>query len=87
MEMDAASASVEVKTSKIKISSRPMLVLMGTVPVKATTENGPINAGDLLTVSSKPDYAMRCARAKECEGTIIGKALEGLKVMKEKYLC
>lgn len=57
---------------------RPMLALMGRVPVKATTENGPIRPGDLLTVSSKPGYAMRCADAKECDGVIIGKALEGL---------
>ncbi|MCH8126651.1 choice-of-anchor B family protein [candidate division KSB1 bacterium] len=78
VEMDAASASVEVKTSKIKISSRPMLVLMGRVPVKATTENGQIHPGDLLTISNKPGFAMRCAEAKECEGVIIGKALEGL---------
>ena len=57
---------------------RPMLALMGRVPVKVTTEKGPINAGDLLTVSSKPGYAMRCAGANECEGAIIGKALQGL---------
>ena len=53
-----------------------MLALLGRVPVKATTENGPIRIGDLLTVSSsKAGYAMRCLVAKECEGVIIGKAL------------
>ena len=57
----------------------PMLTLLGRVPVKATTDNGPILPGDLLTVSSKPGYAMLCAKAKSCEGAIIGKALEGLK--------
>ena len=57
---------------------RPMLALMGRVPVKATTENGPIRPGDPLTVSSKPGYARRCAKAKACDGAIIGKALEGL---------
>ncbi|MFQ5853883.1 MAG: hypothetical protein ACE5JU_25265 [Candidatus Binatia bacterium] len=46
--------------------------------MKATTENGAIHPGDLLTVSSKPGYAMRCAEAKACEGAIIGKALEAL---------
>jgi hypothetical protein len=51
---------------------------MGVVPVKATTENGPIKPGDLLTTSSTPGYAMRCAIPKECEGAIIGKALEPL---------
>ena len=57
---------------------RPMLALLGKVPVKATTENGAIRPGDLLTVSSKPGYAMRCTRAKKCEGAIIGKAMEAL---------
>jgi hypothetical protein len=56
---------------------RPMLALMGRVPVKATTQNGPIRPGDLLTVSSKPGYAMRCAEPQACAGAI-GKALEAL---------
>ena len=43
-----------------------MLTLMGRVPVKVTTENGPIHLGDLLTISSKPVYAMRCAPARGC---------------------
>ncbi len=64
--------------SKGGVLGRPMLALMGRVPVKTTTESGPIHPGDLLTVSSKPGYAMRCAEAKECEGAIIGKALEPL---------
>ena len=51
---------------------------MGRVPVKATTENGAIQPGDLLTIANKPGYAMRCSRAKKCEGAIIGKALETL---------
>jgi len=54
-----------------------MLALMGRVPVKATTQNGPIRPGDLLTVSSKPGYAMRCAEPQACTGAI-GKALEAL---------
>ena len=59
-------------------AERPLLALMGKVPVKVTTENGPIRPGDLLTVSSKPGYAMRCAESKAQERAIIGKALEGL---------
>ncbi|MBI1744112.1 hypothetical protein HYR54_13745 [Candidatus Acetothermia bacterium] len=59
--------------------SRPLLALMGRVPVKATTENGPIHPGDLLIVSAThPGYAMRCADAKSCEGAEVGKALEAL---------
>ncbi|MCS6937607.1 MAG: hypothetical protein NZV61_08705, partial [Candidatus Bipolaricaulota bacterium] len=55
------------------------LALMGRVPVKATTEGGPIRPGDLLTSSSKPGYAMRCANPQICEGALLGKALEELK--------
>jgi hypothetical protein len=57
---------------------RPLLALLGRVPVKATTENGPIRPGDLLTSASKPGYAMRCEDIHRCEGAIIGKALEAL---------
>jgi hypothetical protein len=57
---------------------RPLLALLGRVPVKATTENGPIRPGDLLTSASKPGYAMRCASPKLCEGALLGKALEPL---------
>ena len=57
---------------------RPLLALVGRVPVKATTENGPIRPGDLLTSASKPGYAMRCGDVAQCEGAIIGKALEAL---------
>jgi len=51
------------------------LALVGTVPVKATAENGLINPGDLLTTSSKPGYAMVCKDRKKCAGAIVGKAL------------
>jgi len=57
---------------------RALLALLGRVPVKATTENGPIRPGDLLTSASKPGYAMRCASPKLCEGALLGKALEAL---------
>ena len=63
---------------------RPMLALTGTVPVKVTAENGPIQPGDLLVSSSTPGYAMK---AKPVvingieiypTGSILGKALESL---------
>jgi hypothetical protein len=57
---------------------RRLLALLGRVPVKATTENGPIRPGDLLTSASKPGYAMRCASPKLCEGALLGKALQPL---------
>ncbi|MCS6936162.1 MAG: PQQ-dependent sugar dehydrogenase [Candidatus Bipolaricaulota bacterium] len=55
-----------------------LLALLGRVPVKVTTENGPIRPGDLLTSSSQPGYAMRCRSPRECEGAIVGKALQSL---------
>jgi hypothetical protein len=48
--------------------------LIGRVPVKVSTENGPIKIGDYLTVSSIPGYAMKATLA----GHVIGKALENL---------
>jgi len=54
------------------------LAIMGVVPVKASTENGPIHPGDLLTTSSTPGHAMRCQGVEQCFGRVIGKALEGL---------
>ncbi|MFQ6033897.1 MAG: hypothetical protein ACE5KR_03445, partial [Candidatus Bipolaricaulia bacterium] len=57
---------------------KALLALLGTVSVKATTENGPIRPGDLLTTSSIPGYAMRCPDPTVCADTIIGKALEPL---------
>ena len=59
-------------------SSKATIALMGTVPVKVTTENGPIHPGDLLTTSSRSGYAMVCNDANKCSGAIVGKALEGL---------
>ncbi len=65
------------------ISTRPGLILgpvaenayavalSGRVPVKVTTENGPIKVGDLLTSSSREGYAMRATSA----GAVIGRVL------------
>lgn len=60
------------------VEDKPLIALMGTVSVKATTENGPIHPGDLLTTSSTPGHAMACQDTKKCGGAIIGKALEPL---------
>jgi hypothetical protein len=57
---------------------RPVLALAGTAPVKVTNEAGSIQVGDLLTTSSTPGFAMRCADRVECIGAILGKALEPL---------
>ncbi|WP_162015840.1 hypothetical protein [Chloroflexus aurantiacus] len=53
------------------------LAVVGVVPVKVSTENGPIQPGDLLVASATPGHAMR-AGTNPPQGTVIGKALEGL---------
>jgi len=50
------------------------IALVGRVPVKVTTENGLIKAGDLITSSSKAGYGMKAAKA----GVVLGQALEDL---------
>lgn len=47
------------------------IALAGRVRVKVSTENGPIQVGDLLTVSSIPGVAMKATKA----GYVIGRAL------------
>jgi len=53
------------------------LAVVGVVPVKVSAENGPIRPGDLLVASSTPGHAMK-AGSNPPQGTVIGKALEGL---------
>lgn len=48
------------------------IALVGRVPVKISTENGPVRIGDYLTASSIPGYAMRATQA----GRALGRALE-----------
>ncbi len=55
-----------------KVAKPVMLALAGRVPVKVSTENGPIEVGDYLTSSSVPGVAMRAIRP----GPTVGKALE-----------
>lgn len=59
--------------------NRPVLAITGRVPVKATTENGPIQIGDLLVSSSTPGYAMRCGDLQKAVGAVVGKAMEPLR--------
>lgn len=48
------------------------IALVGRVPVKVTSENGPIRTGDPLTISSIPGVAMKATET----GTSIGYAME-----------
>jgi hypothetical protein len=60
------------------------VAILGIVPTKVTTENGPIRVGDLLVTASTPAHAMKAKSitVNEVEiyptGTILGKALEPL---------
>jgi hypothetical protein len=58
--------------------SRPVLAIAGRVPLLVTTENGPIQIGDLLVSSSTPGAAMR-GDPEDCVGAVVGKAMEPLK--------
>ncbi len=58
--------------------NRPMLAIAGRVPVKVSTENGPIQVGDLLVSSSTPGVAMRGSDPSACVGSVVGKAMEPL---------
>jgi hypothetical protein len=53
------------------------LAVVGIVPVKASTENGPITPGAMLVASSTPGHAM-AGGANPPQGTVVGKALSGL---------
>jgi hypothetical protein len=53
------------------------LAIVGVVPAKVSAENGAICPGDLLVASATPGHAMK-AGANPPQGTVIGKALEGL---------
>ncbi|HEX8113249.1 MAG TPA: hypothetical protein VF516_36210 [Kofleriaceae bacterium] len=55
---------------------RRPIALVGRVKIKVCSETGPIRAGDLLTTSSRPGHAMRCADPAAHPGAIAGKALE-----------
>jgi hypothetical protein len=54
------------------------VAMVGIVPCKVSTENGPIRRGDLLVTSSKPGYAMRGTDRSLLSGAIIGKAMQSL---------
>jgi hypothetical protein len=70
-------------TSRVDKNELPVAII-GIVPTKVSTENGSIHAGDLLTTSTTPGYAMkpiprRVGRSRIYPtGTILGKALEPL---------
>ena len=58
--------------------------LLGCVPTKVDATKYPVQAGDALTTSSTPGYAMKAIDPKP--GTILGKALESLPTGKKKIM-
>jgi hypothetical protein len=54
------------------------MAMVGIVPTKVTTENGPIHRGDLLVTSSRPGYAMKGTDRTRMLGAVIGKAMGSL---------
>ncbi len=52
------------------------LAVVGIVPCRVTTENGPIQAGDLLVASSTLGHAMKGTDRSKMLGAVVGKALE-----------
>jgi hypothetical protein len=61
------------------LKSRIPLAMIGIVPCKVTTENGPIAPGDLLVTSSTPGYAMKGTNRIRMLGAVAGKALGPLR--------
>jgi len=54
------------------------VAIAGRVYVKATSSNGSIKPGDLLTTSDVPGYAMKATDHDRAQGAVIGKAMTGL---------
>jgi hypothetical protein len=59
-------------------SAEVPLAVVGIVPCKVTTENGPIQPGDLLVTSSRAGFAMKGTDRRRLVGAVVGKALEPL---------
>lgn len=64
-------------TEETKSTEVPM-AMVGRVPTKVSTENGPIKVGDLLVTSSTLGYAMKGTDRGQILGAVVGKALGSL---------
>jgi len=61
-----------------KSSDEIPMAMVGIVPAKVSTENGPIHKGDLLVTASTPGYAMKGTDRSRMLGAVIGKAMGSL---------
>jgi hypothetical protein len=59
----------------VKSKEEIPMAMIGIVPAKVSTENGPVLPGDLLVASSTPGYAMKGTDKDKLTGAIIGKAM------------
>jgi hypothetical protein len=59
-----------------KLDDTVPLGVIGVIPTKVSTENGPIRRGDLLVTSSIAGYAMKGTDPSRMLGAVIGKALQ-----------
>jgi hypothetical protein len=66
------------RQSLLKESEEIPMAMIGIVPSKVTTENGPIHRGDLLVTSSKAGYGMKGTDRSRLVGAVIGKAMGSL---------
>jgi hypothetical protein len=74
-----ASSITDAQGTSLAVGSYGGVVTTGSYKaVKVDASFGPIKAGDLLTSSSNPGYAMKAADANAASGAIIGKALGNL---------
>jgi hypothetical protein len=62
-----------------EMPNKVTVTLSGTVYCRVSAVNGPVEAGDLLTTSRVPGYAMRATDPLASHGAILGKAMEDLK--------
>lgn len=61
-----------------RIKGQIPMAMVGIVPTKVSSENGPIKRGDLLVSSSTPGYAMKGTDRNRMLGTVVGKAMGSL---------
>lgn len=66
------------RQSLLKDAEEIPMAMIGIVPTKVTTENGPIHRGDLLVTSSTSGYAMKGIDRSRLVGAVIGKAMGSL---------
>ncbi|MBI1744041.1 hypothetical protein HYR54_13390 [Candidatus Acetothermia bacterium] len=76
-DTEIAEKGIEA-TEKPSGKARVPVAVIGIVPVKVSAENGTIHAGDMLTTSNTPGYAMKCTDKLQCFGAVLGKALGSL---------